>query len=179
MSLLNRHQITLFSHPKLKPLQEDSFSLCYWAHIFFCSLSFAQIARRGLMRMNSIFLVTLLFFYSQWRKTSSDMMNCALNCPFLSDSYKRSTGQTAQVCESEAGERSLPLCVWTWHGSGSTTWQCGQCVPRESPCTVSVWTCLLWPPAHLQELQQHVHSLHRFLTSLDTWKYYKYSVCIT
>lgn len=112
MNLLNRHQITLFSHPKLKALQEDSFSLCYWAHIFFCSLSFAQIARRGLMMMNSIFLVTLLFFYSQWRKTSSDMMNCALNCPFLSDSCKRSTGQTVQMCESEVGgEESSSVCL--------------------------------------------------------------------
>lgn len=142
---LNRHQVT-FSHPKLKPLQ-DSSSLSYWAYTFFCSLSFAQIARRGLMMINSIFLVTLLFFYSQWRKTSSDKISRALNCPFLSVSSKRSTGQTAQVYESEAGEQNLPACVSPWHGSGSTTWQCGQCVPGESLHTAPGLACLLWPVA--------------------------------
>lgn len=62
--------------------------------------------------INSVFLVTLLFFYSQWRKTTSDKTNCAPNCPFLSDSYKMSTEQTAQVCESEAGgEESSCMCL--------------------------------------------------------------------
>lgn len=138
MSLLNRHQITLFSHPKLKPLQEDSFFLCYWAHIFFCSLSFAQIARRGLMMINSIFLVTLLFFYGHWRKTSSDKMNCALDCPFLSVGYKRSTGQTAQVCESEAGgEESSCVCLtmaWVGHHNLAMWAGCSWGITAHIPC---------------------------------------------
>lgn len=107
-------------------------------HIFFCSLSFAQIARRGLMMINSIFLVTLVFFYSQWRKTSSDKMNCALNCPFLSDGYKRSTGQTAQVCESEAGgEESSCMCLtiaWVRQHNLATWAACSRGITTYSPC---------------------------------------------